>query len=232
MISITDGFMHYSTELKANGTVLLPSNLIFSSEELIRLQTIQSSIPEERVSNGDADDDNGIFVRRIVTDKAGEFPMRVNQPNSDLILNILDDDKRQLAFAEILGANSKYYIRRVQAHRLVTGSHIGLHLDAESNPHNEFSVIIHFGEDFEGGEFVVYPDDATTQVFRPKPGTVLVTTCKFRHEVRKVLSNERNSLVYFYSTHAGRNQRNEMAPCSRPGCRWCGSHLRSHIDNA
>ena len=225
-----DSYSSYIPELKSNGSVLLPPNLIFSAEEVERLDAIQSSIPEEKVSNGDADDNHDIYIRRIVTDNAGEFPKRVNQPFSDQILEILSDEKRRTLFAKIFDSTSEYFIRRCQMNRLIEGSYVGLHLDAESNPDNEFSVIVQLGRYFQGGEFVIYPDDRDKQVFSPKHGTVLITTCRFRHEVTKVLANERKSLVYFYSKHGGTNRRDPSARCSRPGCRWCGEHLRSLVD--
>jgi 2-oxoglutarate-Fe(II)-dependent oxygenase superfamily protein len=170
-------------------------------------------------------------VRRVVTDRPREGPTRVNQPFSDGILGILDDVKRRVIFAELFGSTSQYFIRRCQAHRLVAGAHIGLHLDVESNPHNEFSAIVQFSEHFDGGEFVVHPEGSREQVFSPAYGSVLITTCRFQHEVRKVLRNERRSLVYFYSRHAGVNERDVSVRCSRPGCRWCGEHLRSQVDS-
>jgi len=218
--------MDYSTfamELKIHGSVLLPPDLVFSAEELEQLDEFQSLIPEEMVSSGDSDGGE-IYVRRIITDKPGEFPTRVNQPLSDLILKILENDEKSKIFRQIFDSDTQYYIRRCQMHRLMKGSHIGLHLDAESNVHNEFAVIIQLGREFEGGEFVVYPENKEPQVYFPTYGSVLITTCKFRHEVLKVLSNERKSLNCFFSRDNGINERDPSAKCSRPGCRWCGAN--------
>jgi len=88
---------------------------------------------------------------------------------------------------------------------MVKGSFVGIHLDAESNMSYEYSVIIQLGQEFEGGEFVVYPEHREPQIYFPTYGTVVITTCKFRHEVRKVTANERKSLVYFYSGQTGIN---------------------------
>jgi len=200
-------YSKFTSELRIHGSVLLPPNLVFSTEELERLDRLQSFIPEEMVNNGDAGDKHNIYVRRIITDKPGEFPTRVNQPLSDQILEILEDKKKSSIFRQIFDSDTQYFIRRCQMNRMIKDSFVGLHLDAESNMNYEFSVIIQLGRHFEGGEFVVYPENREPQVFFPTYGTVLITTCKFRHEVRTVLANERKSLVYFYSDCTGINPR-------------------------
>jgi len=197
----------YVEEFRKCGTALVPPDLIFSADELEHLNAIQSRIPEEKVSNGDAGDTHDIYVRRIMTDKPGEIPTLVNRPFSDQILEIIGDEKRQAIFSEMLPSPSDLFIRRGQMNRMIQDSFIGLHLDAASNPDYEFSVVIQLGRDFKGGEFVVYPDDGEKQIFFPTYGSVLISTCKLHHEVWKVLANERNSLVYFYSRYGGVNRR-------------------------
>ena len=200
-------FDSYLEEYWDCGTVLVPPDLIFSADEVEQLNDLQSRLPEEKVSNGDAGDTHDIYVRRIMTDKPGEPPTLVNRPFSDQILELLGDEKRQAIFSRILQSPSGLFIRRCQINRMVKDSFIGLHLDEASNPDYEFSVVIQLGRDFKGGEFVVYPPDGDKQIFYPAYGTVLISTCKFRHEVWKVLEHERNSLVYFYSGHGGINRR-------------------------
>jgi hypothetical protein len=221
----------YGRALRSTGTVLIPADTIFSAEELDLIDAVQAAIPEETVSSGD-DDAHNIYIRRLVTDKVGERPTRVNQPISDQILAILDDERRRKIFAELLGATEPRFIRRCQLHRMVEGAYLGAHIDIESNPHNEFAVTVQLGREFTGGEFVVYPDGGSEQVILMGHGTVLVTTCRFRHEVRRVLTKQRVTLTYFYSRHDGVNERDPNVRCSRAGCRWCGEHLRSALDGA
>ncbi|RKH44628.1 2OG-Fe(II) oxygenase [Corallococcus sp. AB050B] len=197
----------YARELKNTGSAMLPAYMVFSEQELEQLDSIQSRIPEEAVVRGDAGDTHDIYVRRIMTDKAGEYPTAVNQPISDEIIGMLSDDKRKRVLSALFGSDSEYFIRRCQMNRMVKNSFIGLHLDAASNPDYEFSVIVQLGRSFEGGEFVVHVDSENKQVFRPTYGTVLVTTCKLSHEVWKVLDGERNALVYFYAKNGGINSR-------------------------
>jgi hypothetical protein len=224
-----DALYSYSKRLLDTGTVEIPPNVLFNEVELEQLDLILTHIPEERVSNGDSDDEHDVYVRRIATDRAGEPPVLVNRPFSDHILEVLSARNRTAALTRLFespdagaqDSESPYCIRRCQMHRMVEGSFVGVHLDAESNPDNEFSVILQLGSNFKGGEFVVYPDGQSEEVFTPEHGTVLITTCRYRHEVKPVLANERRSLVYFYSTHDGENRRDATAACSRPNCRWC-----------
>jgi hypothetical protein len=208
MSTASSRFITFSTELKDSGSALLPPHLVFSAEEIDRLVMRSSRCSQrKRVSVGDASDTHDLYVRRIMIDKPGKFPKRVNQPLSDRIMDVLADYKRKAIFEEIFQTDTEYFIRRCQINRMVKNSFIGGHIDLESNPDYEFSVIIQLSRAFQGGEFVVYPDEGTEQIYRPTHGTVLVTTCRFRHEVRKVLENERSSLVYFYSKNNGVNRR-------------------------
>ena len=91
--------------------------------------------------------------------------------------------------------------------RMTANSFIGVHLDAASNPDYDYSMIVQLGRAFEGGDFVVHDESGQQYAYRASYGSVLVTTCKYRHEVSKVTAGERNSLVYFYSRHAEANRR-------------------------
>jgi len=198
-------WMTYSFELAARGTVVLPPGALFSPGEVVALERLQAQLPEEKVTAGDAGDTHDIFVRRIMVDRAGELPAIVNGPTAETIVSVLETAARKRVLTALFGED--LVLRRCQINRMVAGSFIGLHLDAESNPDYEISVIVQLGRKFEGGAFVVHPPHGTEQVYTPTYGTVVITTCKYRHEVTRVLANERTSLVYFYARHAGKNRR-------------------------
>lgn len=220
----------YAAVLREEGTVVLPPGSVFSHPELERIYELQSHFEEERVSGGDPGDEHDIFVRRILTDRVGEVPTLTLEPYASQIMGILDDAPRRQLFSVLLGNDEPRCIRRCQTHRMTVGSYLGAHIDVESNPHNDYSVVIQLGRDFNGGEFVVYPQDEAERVYETHYGTVLITACTLKHEVRKVRSNERHSVAYFYSRYTGPNQRDETIACTRPGCQWCGEHLRSRLD--
>ena len=223
-------FLEHAATLRRTGTVVIPPGVVFGFDELARIQELQSRFPEERVAGGDAHDDQDIYVRRILTDRAGEVPTLTLEPYASEIMAILDDERRRRVFATILGSSEEYFIRRCQTHRMMVGSYLGAHVDVESNPHNEFSVVIQLGRGFEGGEFVVHPEGRDAEVYATEYGSVLVTACTLRHEVRKVRTRERHSVAYFYSRYRGPNLRDGAARCTRPNCQWCGEHLRSPLD--
>ncbi|MEG0192549.1 MAG: hypothetical protein RR831_13840 [Stenotrophomonas sp.] len=200
-------FQQYAEELQRTGSTLIPAGLVFTEEEITRLEGLQAQIPEEAVTNGDAGDTHDIYVRRIMLDLAGEMPTLVNQPFSGAITDILSAEPRRSCLAELFQSNDPYFIRRCQMNRMTANSFIGLHLDAASNPDYEYSVIVQLGRAFEGGAFVVHTDDDQQHAYMASYASVLVTNCRYRHEVSTVLSGERNSLVYFYSKHGGVNRR-------------------------
>ncbi|MGY3622215.1 2OG-Fe(II) oxygenase [Bradyrhizobium sp. USDA 10063] len=211
-LSSEEALANYRAELRDKGTVLLPPETLFTLDELARIDELQSDIPEEEVREGDADDSHNVFVKRLRASRPGYHPSNVNGIASEQIIDLIERTERISKLSKIFGEAPEYVIRRCQMHRMVSGSFVGIHLDAESDPDFEYSVIVQLAKDFEGGEFVVYPNERENQVFRPMLGAVLITTCKFRHEVTPVRSGERRSLVYFCSRHRGANRRKIEKP--------------------
>ncbi|WP_407175555.1 2OG-Fe(II) oxygenase [Bradyrhizobium sp. STM 3562] len=207
-----DALLGYQAELRDTGTVVVAPGTLFTQDELARIDHLQGDIPEEEVRKGDANDSHSVFVKRIRANYPGCHPTNVNGVASAQIIELLEGAARPAALKKIFGASSQYVIRRCQMHRMVPGSFIGIHLDAASDPDFEYSVIVQLARDFEGGEFVVYPRAGETQVFRPSFGSVVITSCKYAHEVRPVRSGERRTLVYFHSGHVGANRRRMEKP--------------------
>ncbi|WP_342710120.1 2OG-Fe(II) oxygenase [Bradyrhizobium sp. B124] len=197
----------YRIELLVKGTVVIGPQTLFTQDDLARIDQLQTEIPEEQVREGDAGDSHNVFVKRVRVDPPGRPPSNTNGTAPRQIIELLEKKDRSFALKKVLGASSDYVIRRCQIHRMPPGSFVGIHLDAESDPDFEYSVIVQLAREFEGGEFVVYPSTYEQQVFRPPFGAVLVTTCKVRHEVKPVRVGERRSLVYFCSRRSGANRR-------------------------
>jgi len=199
----------YAQALRETGSVLIPSDIFFTASEVRQLEQLQAQLPEETVTDGDAGDQHSIYVRRILLDRAGEMPTVVNEPHSQQMLEILDAPVRQQALSFLFGSNERQYIRRCQMNRMTTGSFIGHHLDAASNPDYDYSLILQLGQHFEGGEFIVHGKEGERYAYQSSYGSVLITVCTLRHEVSEVTAGERNSLVYFYARNDGVNRRDQ-----------------------
>lgn len=195
----------YQEELDRTGTVMIPPFVLFSREEFEEMERLYKAVPEELIKIGDAGEPNDLHVGRFMVDKAGEVPTLVNRPHSDRLMALLKAPRRADVFRRLLGGDR--HIRRCQVNRMVTTSYIGYHLDVDSNPDYEVSVVLQLGHAFTGGEFVVYPHDGVVNSFTPQYGTAIISKCIFPHEVKRVDSGERVSLVYFYSSHEFENRR-------------------------
>lgn len=206
----------YRIELLVNGSVVIAPQMLFTQDDIARIDQLQAEIPEEEVREGDAGDLHSVFVQRVRVDPPGHAPSNVSGTASGQIMELLESRDRSFALRKIFGASADYVVRRCQMHRMPPGSFIGIHLDAASDPDFEYSVIVQLARDFDGGEFVVYPTGYEQHVFRPPFGAVLVTTCKVRHEVKPVSSGERRSLVYFCSKRSGVNRRIIEGSNARP----------------
>ena len=123
--------------------------------------------------------------------------------------NILNKKDYKKIFGKIISYNEELYIRRVQVNKMSTNSFIGYHLDVDSNPDYIAAVVIQIGASFTGGDYVVYTnkDDKDPNIFKPFYQSMIISNCKRPHEVTKILSGERISLVFFLCSHDGDNKR-------------------------
>jgi predicted 2-oxoglutarate/Fe(II)-dependent dioxygenase YbiX len=197
--------------LKESGSLYLAEDThFFTDAEWAEIERIASSpaLPWEKVLIGDADEPNDVSVARFMTDI--DAPRVVNEALSEQILPILNSEKVNAYCREAVGAR-ELFLRRVQINRMGEGSFIGLHLDQDSNPDYEISVVLQLGSDYEGGEFFVHLNDADHRHYLTSYRSVLISRCELRHEVRRVLGGTRTTLVFFYSRWHGANQRKRVA---------------------
>lgn len=199
------------SEFRDVGTIMLPANVLFAASEVEGLQAACRKVPEETIVLGDAGEPNDLYVGRFMIDRPGELPTLVNRPVSDGVFHLLGQPRRRNFFTSLLG--SDLHIRRCQVNRMVAGSFIGRHLDSDSNPDYRVSIVLQLGQEFAGGEFVVYSEKGHANALRPTFGTVIVSDCRLPHEVKRVRDGERISLVYFLSERRMENRR-EPSPAN------------------
>ena len=70
------------------------------------------------------------------------------------------------------------------------------------------ACVIQLGSDYTGGKYRVYQSDGTFNDFVSGFGDLIISNCNYAHEVTKVESGNRKSLVFFVSKEAGKNKRN------------------------
>jgi hypothetical protein len=192
-------------DLQEMGTVMMPiADSFLSDTDFDTLKELSDQLPQEFVETGDAGEPNHVQVGRFMTDV--ERPEKVNRPMSDRALEIVTQSGVMAACRELLDAEN-LYVRRMQVNNMQAGSFVGEHLDKDSNPDYLVAVILQFGAEFTGGEYVVYGGEHPPRVFKPQFRSMMISDCTFPHEVKKVESGERISLVYFLSEHAGDNCR-------------------------
>ncbi|WP_164209336.1 2OG-Fe(II) oxygenase, partial [Stenotrophomonas maltophilia] len=82
----------------------------------------------------------------------------VNHALSELIIPRVCNDNVMSLFRKLMGDDA-FYVRRMQVNRMKAGSFIGRHLDTDSNPDYQYSIVLQLGTYFSGGQFVVYDRD-------------------------------------------------------------------------
>ena len=191
------------------GTIMFDlEKSFFLGDEFKNLEELLAKLPYEYVSTGDAGEDNSVEVGRLMTDIKN--PKVVNESISNLALEILNKDEHLNFYKKLLNRN-ELYLRRVQVNKMHKDAFVGYHLDVDSNPDYLAAVVIQIGAEFEGGDYVVYTnkDDKNPNVFKPFYESMIISNCLRPHEVTKIVSGERISLVFFLCSHDGNNRRNK-----------------------
>ena len=203
-----DLIQNHKNEYKNKGTTLIPLNNNvnpFTEEDFKNLFEYCEKVDKEFIEIGDAGEDNNLMVGRFMTDKTK--PEVVKNPYSKKLLNILGKKKFVDFAKKILDLKDKIFMRRVQYNQINTGNFVGYHLDTDSNPDYIAACVIQLGDKFEGGLYRVYQKDKTYNDFKPTKGSLIISNCNYPHEVTKVTSGERKSLVFFISNHFDDNKR-------------------------
>jgi Rps23 Pro-64 3,4-dihydroxylase Tpa1-like proline 4-hydroxylase len=202
-------------EYKKSGTVIFDlKDSFLSNEEFQRVEGLASQLPQEFIEVGDADEPNYVYVGRFMTDV--DCPVMVNRPMSDEVIEILGSVVAMNFYKSLLDVND-LFIRRMQVNTMEAGCFVGHHLDVDSNPDYEFSIILQLGKEFGGGEFVVYDADHPPRSYKPWHRSITISNCQYPHEVKKVTSGKRISLVYFVSRHGGENRRENVEVMATEG---------------
>ncbi|MFN6268494.1 MAG: 2OG-Fe(II) oxygenase [Alphaproteobacteria bacterium] len=194
--------------LATSGVVVLDDELQFlTNEEWNEIETLSlhSGLPYETVLIGDAGEPNKVEVGRLMTDV--DRPRVVNPEISEKMMSVLGAPRRMAILQKLIGATGPLHMRRAQINLMHEGSFIGVHLDNDSNPDYEISVVLQLGRAFEGGDFVVHRPDGGKTTISPEFQSVTVSRCDYPHEVRRVDGGVRASLVFFVSDHDGDNRR-------------------------
>lgn len=200
-----NNFSEQKLSYSNNGTIMLDQKInIFSQVELQQLENLADKLPFEHIEIGDADEPNSLEVGRLITDI--DEPKLVNDLISNQVIDIVGSDER-MKFYKFLLDKPELYIRRMQYNVMGEGCFVGLHLDTDSNPDYLVAVVVQLGGDFKGGEYVVYGGGIPPRSFSPTRFSVIFSDCRYEHEVTKIKSGLRKSLVFFLSTNNGSNAR-------------------------
>ena len=191
------------------GTIMFDlEKSFFSDDEFKNLEELLKKLPYEYVSTGDAGEDNSVEVGRLMTDIKN--PKVVNESISNLALEILNKNEHLNFYKKLLNRN-ELYLRRVQVNKMHKDAFVGYHLDVDSNPDYLAAVVVQFGKNFKGGDYIVYEDkkDDVGLCYAPFYQSMIISNCNYHHEVTKIEKGTRISLVFFLCAHKDENLRNK-----------------------
>lgn len=173
-----------------------------SDLEWQRLESLLHEVSYRHIVGGDAGEGHSVHVCRFYNDI--EKPMALHQHAaeiSDIVMN-----PRMRAFYSRFTGTDRLCLRRCQANLLCKGDFIGVHKDQDSNPDYLATVVFHFDQHYQGGDFVTHDSRQGSLRYKPAARTALVNNCSIPHEVRPVESGERRTLACFLSTEFGQSR--------------------------
>ena len=202
-------YLPYKDSYSDKGTILVgkddESNPI-NKDELNELLTCCEKVNKEFIEIGDAGESNNLLVGRFMTDV--KKPEVVQNPFSKKVIDILSKKKMFDFIKNVCGKDKNLFLRRVQFNQIDKGNFVGYHLDTDSNPDYIAACVIQLGSDYTGGKYRVYQSNGKFNDFISGFGDLIISNCNYPHEVTKVESGNRKSLVFFVSDQEGKNKRN------------------------
>ena len=191
------------------GTIMVPFGEKLNplnDKDFYNLKNYCEKVNKEFIKIGDAGEKNHLLVGRFMTDK--KKPEVVNNKFSKKVLSILKKPKMKRFIKSIINTNKKLFLRRVQFNQISKNCFVGYHLDVDSNPEYVAACVIQLGSKFKGGLYRVYQKKSKKFFdYAPGQGSLIISNCKYPHEVTKVKSGKRASLVFFISYNKGLNKR-------------------------
>ena len=204
---------NYSSLVKnyeKKGTIMVPfssSQNPLSELDFSKLKNYCSNVEKEFIEIGDAGEKNHLLVGRFITDV--KKPKIVKNKYSKKVISILKKKKLVNFIKKILKTKKNIHLRRVQFNEIGKNCFVGYHLDIDSNPDYIAACVIQLGSKFKGGIYRVYQKKSKKFYdYAPSKGSLIISNCLYPHEVTKVKSGKRGSLVFFVSYKKGLNKRN------------------------
>jgi len=191
-----------------NGTAYVKINdSPLSEKDLDNLNKFCNEVEKEFIKIGDAGETNYLHVGRFMTDV--EEPKKVDNQFSEKVIEILSSKKMLGFIKEVCNLKDDIYIRRIQYNEIGKDCFVGYHLDKDSNPDYIAAIVLQLGTNFNGGLYRVFNKFNKKKYIDYKPGygSLLISDCNYPHEVTRVESGKRGSLVFFISKNNGKNPR-------------------------
>ena len=198
---------HFENYLN-NGTAYVKINdSPLSEKDLDNLNNFCNDVEKEFIKIGDAGETNYLHVGRFMTDV--EEPEKVDNQFSEKVIEILSSKKMLGFIKEVCNLKDDVYIRRIQYNEIGKDCFVGYHLDKDSNPDYIAAIVLQLGTNFNGGLYRVFNKFNKKKYidYKPEYGSLLISDCNYPHEVTRVESGKRGSLVFFISKNNGKNPR-------------------------
>lgn len=213
MNTLTTEEIQAAREFCERGTLMYAGDEIpLNTAEWQQLRALLQDLKYDHVIGGDAAENHSVHVCRFYNDVVK--PEALHARSAQVHALVMSPKMRR--FYRRFTGTDELCMRRCQANLMHKGDYIGIHKDQDSNPDYIATVVFHFADNYQGGDFVTHDANAGSKHFHPHAITMLVNNCTIPHEVTPVEYGERLTLACFLSTEFGpsRNTRKDFRVAS------------------
>jgi len=197
---------HYDIQQQAT-LLFAQQDIPLTPQEWDRLASILAHSEYQHIVGGDASESHSVWVSRYFNDV--DTPQALSN-FSAAVEDIIMSPKMRAFYRQFTGTQT-LCLRRCQANKLHAGDFIGTHKDQDSSPDYFATIVFHFSDRYQGGQFQTSGSANELQRYKPAAYTALVNNCSIPHQVTTVESGERLTLACFLSTSFSANQNKPLA---------------------
>lgn len=177
-----------------------------SIDHLKNILSTISTLPDDPVKKGGSDyEEYNLIVKRLLSDmnppttnESNYYTPRLDHPDAKPCVDLVTQIVSSNFIADIIG--SHVCLRRIQFNSMFTGHFIGLHDDYSANKRYNYTLIIGSTSCYSGGFLEVRFNKNNIVSIQPQLGNVILFPSHIPHEITKVKSGNRDTIVAFLSS--------------------------------
>ncbi len=174
--------------LSLEGSCLLPEhNLFLAVDQWKTLNYTADTLEYKKISKKGAKDTGSFKSSKIKLPKTKKI-------NNKVIFDVINSIQ-MINFVRALTEINHFSVDRCESHLFEEGDFIPIEWAKKNFEGSKYTVYLFLHGSYTGGQHVVYKPGRGENVYSPKPGEILISSCDCFHEVKPVTSGNRKLIL-------------------------------------